>query len=136
MKSRVIVSAVIEKDNFLLFGKKKANGRPYPNTYHLIGGGVNIEEESLEEGIKREIQEESGIKVEIQEKLGFDEDYEPDKKGELTHYVFLVFKTKYLSGKLKSNDDIVELEWINKDKLSNIKLNKPSIKLFKKIGYL
>ncbi len=54
MKTRVIVSAVIEKDQDLLFGKKKKDIGPYPNTWHLIGGGVN-EGESLTDAIKREI---------------------------------------------------------------------------------
>lgn len=135
MKTRVIVSAVIERNRDLLFGRKKANVGPYPNTWHLIGGGVD-DGESLIDAIKREIKEEAGIEVEISRSLGFDEDYEPNKHGEITHYIFLVFLAKYVSGEIKADDDIVKLEWISKDKLSEIELNKPSIKLFKQMGYL
>lgn len=135
MKTRVIVSAVIEKDQDLLFGKKKKDIGPYPNTWHLIGGGVN-EGESLTDAIKREIWEEAGIEVEIVKSLGFDEDFEPNKHGEVTHYIFLVYLAKYISGNMRSDDDIELLEWIPKEKLSQIKLNKPSMKLFQKIGYL
>ncbi|MBU1118479.1 aspartate/glutamate racemase family protein [Patescibacteria group bacterium] len=88
MKTRVIVSAVIEDGDNLLFAKKKENVGPYPNTWHLIGGGIE-EEELLEESIKREVREEANTDVEIIEKVGFDDDFEPDKKGELTHYIFL-----------------------------------------------
>lgn len=136
MKSRVIVFAVIEKENKLLFGKKMTNIGPYPNTYHLLGGGVNLDEENLIDAVKREIHEESGLIVEILEKLGFDEDYEPDKKGEMTHYIFLGFRAKYISGEIKPNDDINHLEWVDKDKISTIPLTRPSIKLFKELGYL
>jgi len=136
MKSRVIVSAVIEKENNLLFGRKLRDTGPYPNTLHLIGGGINLEEESLLKAIEREIEEEAGIHVEIIEPLGFDEDYEPDKKGEMTHYLFLIFKAKYLSGELNPKDDIVKLEWIAKEKLASVHLNTPSIRLFRKMGYL
>ncbi|KKR48418.1 MAG: hypothetical protein UT86_C0005G0002 [Candidatus Magasanikbacteria bacterium GW2011_GWC2_40_17] len=135
MKTRVIVSAVIEKDRDLLFGRKKINVGPYPNTWHLIGGGVD-DGESLVDAIKREIKEEAGIEVEISRSLGFDEDYEPNKHGEITHYIFLVFLAKYVSGEIKADDDIEKLEWISKDKLAKIELNKPSIKLFKQMGYL
>jgi len=136
MKSRIIVSAVIEKGNDLLFGRKPKDIGPYPNTLHLIGGGVNLEEESLIDAVKREIKEEAGINVKIIDSIDFDEDYEPDKKGEKTHYLFLRFKAKYISGKLKPKDDIVKLEWIPKEKLASVALNKPSLRLFKKIGYL
>jgi ADP-ribose pyrophosphatase YjhB (NUDIX family) len=134
MKIRVIVSAVIEKDGDLLFGRKKADVGPYPNTWHLIGGGVN-DGESLIEAVKREIKEEAGIEVEIEKSLGFDEDYEPDKHGETTHYIFLVFQAKYVSGQIKPDDDIEKLEWIPKKNLSQIELNRPAIKLFKGMGY-
>lgn len=135
MKTRVIVSAVIEKDGDLLFGKKKPDIGPYPNTWHLIGGGVD-DGEALAEAIKREIKEEAGIAVKISESLGFDDDYEPNKHGEITHYIFLVFLAKYVSGEIKADDDIERLEWIPREKLSQIELNRPSIKLFKKMGYL
>jgi mutator protein MutT len=135
MKTRVITSAVIEKDDQLLFGKKRSNVGPYPNTWHLIGGGVD-DGEPLDEAIKREIKEEAGIEVEITKSLGFDEDFEPNKHGEITHYIFLVFHAKYISGEVTADDDIEQLKWIPKSELGKIELNKPSIKLFKKMGYL
>ncbi|MFH0955973.1 MAG: NUDIX domain-containing protein [Candidatus Falkowbacteria bacterium] len=135
MKTRLIVSAVIEKDGLLLLGRKKANVGPYPNAWHLIGGGVN-DGESITQAIKREIKEEAGTEVEVGKSLGFDEDYEPNKHGEMTHYIFLVFQAKYVSGEIKPDDDIEKLEWISKEKLSQIELNRPAVKLFKGMGYL
>lgn len=135
MKTRVIVSAVIEKGDNLLFWKKRVDVWPYPNTWHLIGGGIN-EGESLIDAVKREISEEAWIRTNIIDSLGFDEDYEPNKHWDMTHYVFLVYKVEYLSWELRADDDIVHLEWIPKNNLKNINLNKPSIKLFKKLGYI
>ena len=132
MQTRVIVSAVIEKDGKLLFGRKKQNVGPYPNTWHLIGGGIN-QSESLFDALKREVHEEAGIKIKNIVPLSFDEDYEPNKHGKRTHYIFLVFKAQYASGTLKANDDIVQLIWVKKSLLSTIKLNRPSMKLFKKL---
>ncbi len=90
----------------------------------------------MKEGIAREIFEEAGIKVEIVDSIGFDEDFEPNKHGEMTHYIFLVFRAKYIWWEVTAGDDIRKLEWIPREKLSEIELNKPSIKLFKKMGYL
>lgn len=134
-KTRVIVCAVIEKNNSLLFGRKKEKKGPYPNAWHLLGGGVN-DGESLNDAIKREIKEESGIEVEIIRSLGFAEDSEPSKNGKITHYIFLAFLAKYVSGEIMADDDIKRLAWIEKDELVKIELTKPSLRLFKEIGYL
>lgn len=136
MKSRFIVCAIIEKDGMLLFGEKPKDIGPYPNTLHLLGGGVKLESESLKEALEREIKEEAGIEIKILDRVDFDEDYEKDKNGELTHYIFLTFLAKYISGYPKPKDDISNLVWVSKERLSEANLNRASIKLFKKIGYL
>jgi 8-oxo-dGTP diphosphatase len=134
IKTRVIVSAIIENGDKFLFGQKKENVGPYPNTWHLIGGGIN-EGESLEENIKREVREEASIEVEIGEAVDFADDFEPNKHGELTHYIFLAYKAKYLSGEPKADDDIEMLRWFPKNELPE-EMNRPSKKLFKKLGYV
>lgn len=134
-KTRVIVCAIIEKNDSLLFGRKREKMGPYPNAWHLLGGGLN-DGESLSEAIKREIKEESGIEVEITKSLGFDEDSESSKNGETTHYIFLAFLAKYISGEIKADDDIKRLAWIEKNELAKIELTKHSLRLFKNIGYL
>lgn len=50
----------------------------------------------MKDGIAREILEEAGIEVEILEPISFDEDFEPNKHGEMTHYIFLVFRARYI----------------------------------------
>lgn len=133
MKSRLIVSAIIKKGEEYLLGMKPNNIPPYPNTWHLLGGGVNLEEEKLEEAIRREVKEEAGIELGDIKRISFDEDYEQDKHGEMTHYVFLVYEGEYKSGELKAGDDILKLKWFNKAELNSIPLTRPSIKLFKEL---
>ncbi len=136
MKSRVIVAAVIEKEDKVLLGKRTENVGPYPNTWHLPGGGVKLGEESLKEALAREIKEEVGIEVNEIQEISFDEDYEPDKNGEMTHYTFLIYKVKYAKGTEKAGDDLRELKWFTKKDLQAISLARPSIKLFKKLGWI
>lgn len=133
MKTRVIVCAIVKKDGRFLLGKKSENVGPYSNTWHLLGGGVDLENETLEEAMRRELKEEAGIEVGELKRVSFDEDREPDKKGELTHYIFQVFETEYKSGELRANDDIHELRWVEKEELKNLPLTRPSIKLFKEL---
>ena len=136
MKARIIVAAVIEKDGKILLGQKRKDIGPYPNTWHLPGGGVNLDSESLEDAMKREITEETGLDVSAIERIGFDEDYEPDKKGEMTHYVFLVFKVVPKTMQTNPGDDIITLQWFKKSELQNLSLARPTTKLFKELGWL
>jgi 8-oxo-dGTP diphosphatase len=136
MKSRVVVAAIIEKEGKILLGQKPKDIGPYPNTWHLPGGGVHLDDESLEEAIKREIREECGIQVDSMTKISFDEDIEPDKHGEPTRYLFLTYKVRYVSGDVKASDDIIKLRWFSYDMLTTIPLTRPSQKLFKTLGLI
>ncbi|MEK7571477.1 MAG: NUDIX domain-containing protein [Patescibacteria group bacterium] len=136
MKSRLVVTAIIEKEGKVLLGKKKENTGPYPNTWHLSGGGVNLGEESVHDAVKREVTEETGLSVKKIERVAFDEDYEPDKHGELTHYVFLVFRIEPEGIDAVAADDLVSLQWIKLSELKSLALPRPSEKYFKERGLL
>jgi len=128
-----VVTAIIENNHMYLLGQKPHNVGPYPNTWHLLGGGVKMEQEKLEDGLRREIREEAGVEIDTIKKVLFDEDYEPDKKGELTHYVFLVYWVTCKSDNITANDDIEKLQWFSKTELKKLPLTRPSIKLFKEL---
>lgn len=136
MKSRLIVAVIIKKGEKYLLGMKPNNIAPYPNTWHLLGGGVNLDEEKLEEAVRREVREEAGIELDRIKRVSFDEDYEPDKHGEITHYVFLAYEGEYKSGELKANDDIHKLRWFSSSELKSIPLTRPSVKLFKELKFI
>lgn len=131
MSSRLVVAIIVKNKGKYLLGRKPKDVGPYPNTWHLLGGGVNLEDETLEEAIRREAKEEAGIELGELQRVWFDDDYEPNKHGEKTHYVFVVFLGEYKSGELKANDDINELRWFSKEELKEIPLPRTSIKLFK-----
>jgi 8-oxo-dGTP diphosphatase len=135
MKSRVVVGALITYKGKILMGQKPKDIGPYPNVWHLPGGGIEGEE-SFEEAVKREVEEETGLIINEFQKLTFDEDVEPNKKGELTHYIFLIFKCESQTLKVKPGDDIVKLKWFSESDLKNIPMTRPSIKYFKEIGLI
>lgn len=131
MKSRVVVTAFIEKDGKVLLGQKKSGVGPYPDTWHLPGGGANLGEESIDEAIIREVKEETGLEIVDLERVAFDEDSEPDKYGERTHYIFLVYKATAKSFAVTAADDIVELKWFDKSELPDLPLPRPLMKQMK-----
>jgi len=136
MNSRLAVVGLVEKQGQYLLGQKPPNVGPYPNTWHIPGGGVDLDNETVEEALKREIKEEAGIEIKDVKVICFDEDEEPNKHGEITRYVFLQFTADYLSGKIKPNDDMYNLKWVDKNELKNLNLNKPTAKFLKKLNLL
>ena len=115
MKTRLIVSAVIEKKRDLLFGRKKSDVGPYPNTWHLIGGGVD-DGESLTDAIKREIKEEAGIEVEDLKPL--DLESKIIESGEL--YIFTVYTAQAKSESIVLSYEHDKFQWVNLEEFMSL----------------
>ena len=134
MKTRVVAATVIEKQGRFLFGRKGKDVPPYPNKWLILGGGMR-EGESIHEALRREIREEAGIEIDDIEPLGFDEDT-GIRKGEEVHFIFLQFMSRWKSGEPRPGDDIFELKWADKSDIPGIDFSKPTVKLFRRIGFL
>ena len=136
MKYRIIVSAVIFKEALILLGRKEKDRGPYPNTWHIPGGGVDLEKETCDEAVVREVREETCLEVKNLEKIHWDTGVEPSKHGEMTYYIFLVYRCEYEKGDLVASDDLEQLEWVAIGNLKNYTLSNPTALLFKKINLL
>jgi nucleoside triphosphatase len=136
MKTRVVAAAVIEKDGKILLGKKAPGVGPYPDAWQIPGGGALIEEESLEDAVKREVKEEAGVEIYNIKQAAFDEDYARNKQNEMVHYIFLQFHAFTKEEKVTPGDDMAHLEWVEKEKLKEYNLCLPTQKLFKKMGLI
>lgn len=134
MKTKVVV-AVIEKDEKILFGRKAPGVRPYPDTWHLIGGKVAAEE-TVDDAIRREVKEETNLEIVKMEQRDIGEDIVENKHGTMTHFTYLVYHITAFTGEPKPGGDIQKLEWFEKNNLPVAELNKPTITYFRKIGLL
>jgi len=136
MKYHIVASAIIQKGDKILLGRKKPNIFPYPNCWVTVGGGVDLDKETVEEALRREVREEANIEITGLKKLEFAEDNEPNKHGEMTHYLFLTYLAKYKSGIIKPGDDVNELRWFTKKELKSIKISRPSVIIFKSLSWI
>ncbi len=125
---RVVAVAIIEKDGKILMGNKAKDVGPYPNTWRLPGGGVE-ENEVPEDAIRREVMEETGLKATRVEKVGYLEDEEPNKHGEMTHYTFHIFRVE-TTGDESVTVEFPELRWIDKSEFDSVPLARPTLKYF------
>jgi len=82
------------------------------------------------------VREEANIEITGLKKLEFAEDNEPNKHGEMTHYLFLTYLAKYKSGIIKPGDDVNELRWFTKKELKSIKISRPSVIIFKSLSWI
>ena len=135
METRFIVASLIRDGNKILLGQKPKGKGPYPDSWHIPGGGLQ-KNESCKGAMIREIREETGLKVKNLKEAAWDTDVEPDKHGKSTYYVFLQFKSDLLGGKLAPGDDMHHLEWVDIKDLPKYNLNKPTKIFFKKMGLL
>lgn len=136
MNYRVTVVAVITKGDKVLLGRKPKNVGPYPNTWIVPGGGINLGEETAEEALIREIHEEAGIEIKNIKPLLFISNNEPNKKRIMTYFIHLVYTAEYASGEVKAQDDVAELKWIPIKDIPKITVARPSITTFKTLGWL
>ena len=104
--------AVIQKEDKLLFVKPPDWVSQFSGHWNFPGGVVE-DGESLENGAKREVQEETNINCEIKELLATDHNEKFDTS-------ITIFRAKYISGELKIQEhEISEAKWLTlKDALN------------------
>lgn len=132
MKQRVVVSCLIKCKDKYLFIKQNKEGGAYQDCLHLVGGGLE-ENETLEEGIRREVMEEVHIAIENPKPFDFDSDITM-YKGEMTQLIFLRYTAEIKDFTGYPDSDAKEMIWLGKDELLKYKHNEPSMRFLRKLG--
>ena len=133
----VAVGAVIEDDRgrILLVKHKKERGGYWQGKWICPGGALEFGEE-IEEGIKREVQEETKLEIDLVRPLApFDRIV---KLGERTslHVIYIDYIAKLLCGELKIGSDAGEALWVEKKNIPRVwqELHEDTQKLLKIAG--
>lgn len=127
--------------------KDPQSGGVYVDCWHIPGGGIeNGEDKKI--ALQREVMEESGIdisaaRIELADDKGRGETEKTLKdSGEkvLCKMQFNVYKVSIdavaSNIEVHPNDDLIKLEWIDLEHISDYKLTPPSLSLFTRLGYL
>lgn len=95
-----------EKGEFLLL-RRSENSRTNPGKWDLPGGKVNPDE-SLKEGVVREVWEETGISIAPADVAGQVNFELPEKK-----VIAIVFNGGYVIADVKLSDEHMEYSWVS-----------------------
>jgi len=135
MKTKVLVVAVVKKQDAVLLRKKPAGSPPYEETWYLFGG--ELEPDSMPEVAAQSIvRSQAGIEIQMAEQVSWDTEVKADLDGEIKQFVYLDAIFEYVSGELAAGPGVEKLEWVPINKLSQYDNVPPSVELFTKLGYL
>ena len=111
-KTKIAVGGVIIRDNKILLTKRRDD--PDKNKWAIPGGKLELNE-TLEEGLKREMKEETSLNVKIGKLLGIIEVI-----NDSFHYVILDYECDIISGEIEANSDALDIGYFNLNGLSNV----------------
>lgn len=101
------VSVIPIKNNKILLARRGID--PKKGAIDFIGGFMNVGE-TVEEAAKREVLEETGLKIRLKDFLGdYPEYYVPG----VTYLLTFNYTAEIVGGKLKAQDDVAELIWVD-----------------------
>ena len=106
-----VVAAIIIKDN-KFFIAKRAKGKHLEDMYEFPGGKL-LENETHEEGLKREIKEELNIEINVKNKIG-EENFKDNVINVKIHY----YICSHIDGKIILNEH-QDSAWVTKKEFKN-----------------
>ena len=111
-KTVVAAFVFIRKEETILLVRQS-----YGKHYWSLPGGVMEAGETIEQTAIREVKEETGLITKIKDIVGIYSDPNRDPRG---HTVTIVFLLDITSGKLKAEDDAVDVKFFNLNKLPDL----------------
>jgi mutator protein MutT len=88
-------------------------GQPPAQGSWAIPGGLVELGETVEDAVRREVQEECGIEIDVGPILGLFQPIERDAGGGIRyHFTIIDFLAYYRFGVLRSGDDAAEVRWV------------------------
>ena len=149
IKRDVVAAIIRSKDNKILMLKKNpALGGVYLDSWHIPGGGRE-EKETHEQALLRELQEELGIDAspftrKLIDNKGKDiskrthTDISKDVLVDMSFYVYEITIEDKHSEKIviTLSEEHEEYRWFSMHEIQSVKITPPSLRLFRKIGYI
>ena len=113
------VSAAIVRDGRVLLVRR---AKPPAHSLYTLPGGVVEAGETLEQALKREIEEETGLTIEPAALAGHREFIVRDDSHRVSrHFIILAFAARWIAGEPSLNDELAEARWILPEELAGLK---------------
>ena len=123
---QIVAAGVIEKDGFILIGKRK-QGKKFAGNWEFPGGTLE-KGETPEQCLRRELKEELAVEIEVGDLICSSEySYTPEWTIRL-----LAYRTKLISGILNLKDH-EEVRWVSLGDLINYDFPEASKSIVKKL---
>lgn len=104
------VHALIHQNGSILLVRRGTE--PFKGYWGLPGGAVEVGE-TLEEGLRREVEEETGLQVKLDRFLYYQDAITRDTAGRVQyHYVIFYFLASATGGSLRAGDDAAAVAWV------------------------
>lgn len=114
----VAVSAAIVRDGQVLLVRR---AQPLAQGLYTLPGGVVEIGETLEQALKREIQEETGLSIKPAGLAGHREFILRDGARVARHFIILAFAARWINGEPVLNEELAEARWIRPGEVSALK---------------
>ena len=135
MQTKVLIVAVVKKDDAILMRKKPDGSPPYKETWYIFGAEATAEVDP-DEAIISEVRAKSGVTVRVKNKISWDTEVKLDLDGIEKFFVYLDVECEYVSGEIQIAEGIEKIEWVKREDLPSYDIVPPSRILFEKLGYL
>ena len=115
-----IVGALIQSDSGEILLVRQAK---WKNKYCIPGGHIELNE-TIENAIKREVQEEVGLNIEVVELLGVQDNIHSAEFHKKKHFIFLDYLCKTSEKEVRlDNREAQEFLWIHPEQALDLSLN-------------
>jgi len=132
---KILIIANIKKGDFILMRKKFKGSKPYAETWYSFGCDFILGQDP-QFTFKTFIKSFLNIDVSFIKSLSWDLEIKNDIDGICKQFIYLDAEFKYISGDIIVPEGLEKVEWIPTNQLKNLDIVPPSVKLFKKLGYL
>jgi hypothetical protein len=132
---KILVIGNIKKDDAILLRKKFAGAKPYPETWYSFGCELKPEENPADTFVQY-IKEYLGVIATPLNHLSWDFETKIDHDGAQKFFIYLEIECEYVSGDIRTPNELEKVEFVSFDDLSKLDIVPPSVKMFKHLGYI
>ncbi len=126
------VGAVVPDGNRVLLVRRAYE--PGQGLWSVPGGLVEVGE-TVEEAVKREVEEETGVAVSVDRLIAVLDNIVRDEDGKVRfHYVLIDYLAHPVGGEARPSKETLDVRWVNLEDVKNLQLTKTALKLLTRAG--